>query len=107
MEGAHGEALGLLADEVEDPLPHLPGGLVGEGDGHDAAGVDADYLHQVGDAVGDDARLAAAGPGEDEKGAVDGLDGFTLGGVEAFKEVLCGGHGLIIAMGEGCGRVGG
>ena len=99
MEGAHGEALGLLPHEVEDSLPHLPGGLVGEGDGHYAAGVDADDLHEIGNAVGNYTRLAAAGPGEYEEGTVDGFDGFALGRVESFEEVLCGSHGkLIIAI---------
>ena len=41
---------------------------------------------EVGDAVGDDARLAAAGPGEDQQRPFGVGDGVVLGGVEAFKD---------------------
>ena len=54
------------AGELLDALAHLAGGLVGEGDGEDAIGPHA-AAQQLGDAEGDDARLARAGAGEDEQ----------------------------------------
>ena len=62
-----------------DPLAHLAGRLVGEGHGQDRVGRDP-RAEQVGDPPGDHARLARAGPGEDEEGAVDMGDGLALGG---------------------------
>jgi len=36
----------------------------------------------MGDAVGDDASLAASRSGKDQQRSVDGLDGFALLGIE-------------------------
>ena len=44
-----------------DPAAHLLGRLVGEGDGEDLPGVHAPGAQEVGDPVGDDPGLAAAG----------------------------------------------
>ena len=65
---------------------HLAGGLVGEGDGEDVAGADA-LLQQVGDAARDDARLAAAGAGQDEQRPFDVRDGLALGGGQVGQQV--------------------
>ena len=71
MEGAHGHlAAGLLADQADDAGPQLRGGLVGEGDGEDLPGPDAPDADEVGDAMSEDARLAAARAGQDEDRAV-------------------------------------
>jgi hypothetical protein len=43
---------------------HFSGSLVGECDCHDTVGADAAGLYQVGNAVGNDAGLAAAGSGQ-------------------------------------------
>ena len=42
------------------------------------SGVNAHVFNEVGDAVGDDARLAAARAGQDEHRPVGGFDGFAL-----------------------------
>ena len=78
---------GRLAEEGDDAVAHLAGRLVGEGDGQDAVGVDAALGHQVGDAVGDDARLAAAGPRQDEEGPAFHLHRFPLGRIEGGEDV--------------------
>jgi hypothetical protein len=36
------------------------------------------FLDQVGDALGEDRSLARTGPGDDQHGSVDVLDGFAL-----------------------------
>ena len=64
---------------------HLVGGLVGEGEGDDLPGGDA-LGQQVRDAVRDDARLAAAGAGEDQQRAVDVGDSFALGVGEGVEQ---------------------
>ena len=53
---------------VMDPLHHFAGRLVGEGEEEDAFRRDP-VFEQPGDAVGEGARLARAGPGEHEAGS--------------------------------------
>ena len=91
---AHAEAV-----ERGDPAPeraplsrasgarlHLARRLVGEGDGQDLLGRDALVEHEVGDAVGDDAGLAAARPGEDQDRPVGGEDGLPLLRIEPVED---------------------
>ncbi len=91
VEGAEGEArVGGRAwrwggfcgaqsagNQLADPLLHLAGRLVGERDAQDVARGNAP-LEQIRDAIGDDARLARASPGQDEDRAMEGLDGLPL-----------------------------
>ncbi len=51
---------------------------------------DAALFDEVGDAVGDDARLARACAGEQQHGAVDGLDAFALLRIHVVEKA---GHG--------------
>ena len=60
------ESAGVERQEVGDAVEHLPRGFVGESEEEDVSRVDA-VLEQVGDAVGEGARLARAGAGDDEK----------------------------------------
>ena len=68
VEGAHKGRQRVQAKQHLHPLAHFRGGLVGEGQGGDAVRGDAFFLHQPGDAVGDRAGFARAGPGQDELG---------------------------------------
>ena len=72
-----------LADEGDDPLAQLAGGPVRERDREDLPRPDALHPDQVGDPVGEDAGLAAAGAGQDEERTVGGRDGARLLRVEA------------------------
>jgi hypothetical protein len=76
-----GEQHAPAADQVLDPLAHLPGRLAGEGDGQDGRRLDTP-CDEVGDATGDDAGLAAAGPGDDQQGPLAVLDRLALGVVQ-------------------------
>ena len=68
VERAHLDLAAVVRpDEGDDPLAHLAGGLVRERHGEDPPRRDVLHAHQVGDAVGDDARLARPGPGKDEE----------------------------------------
>ena len=65
---------------------HLLRRLVGERHRKDAGGRDLSAADQVGDARGQHACLAAARPGEDQRGLVRQRDGLALFGIEAGKE---------------------
>ena len=67
---------------------HLLGGLVGERDGEHARRAGARPVRdEVRDAVRDDARLARAGAGEDQHGAVGLQHGLALFGIQAGREI--------------------
>ena len=77
VKGAAPEAKSAIGEEGFHPLQHLPGGFVGESEEEDLGRGDA-MLQQVGHAVGERARLAAARARDDEGGAGRGLDGFEF-----------------------------
>ncbi len=56
---------------------HLFGRLIRKGYGQDAIRWDP-VSNQIGDSKGDDPSFPRAGPGEDEKRALQGVDGFNL-----------------------------
>jgi hypothetical protein len=53
-------------------------------------GVNVPDTEQVRDPVGDHARLAAAGTGEDQQRAVAGQDGVALGRIQVVEQMLKG-----------------
>ena len=87
VERAEHDLVRGLAEVRDDALAHLARRLVRERDGEDAPRRDGRDVDEVGDAVGDHARLAGAGPGEDQQRAVDGRDGLALGCVEVVEDV--------------------
>ena len=68
MKRAAPEPAGIDRQKVGDAVEHLARGFVGEGEQQDVARIDA-VLEQVGDAIGERARLAGAGAGDDEQRA--------------------------------------
>ena len=99
MEGAEpGHALDGFADEHADARLHLARGLVGEGDGEDLGGPGAAGGEDMGDAGGEHARLAGAGTRQHEDGALGGLDGQTLLGVQGLRDNPVGGGPAGAAM---------
>ncbi len=86
VEGRDPHALGRLPDERLDAIPHLSGGLVGEGDREDLARPGVARLDEVGDAPREHARLARSCPGDDEKGLSPIDDGLALRRVEALEQ---------------------
>ena len=93
VERGHPHRVGPAADQRVDPLLHLGGGLVGEGDRHDLAGVHAALGEQPGDAVGQHPRLARAGPGHDEQRRTGVRDRLPLPQVEALQQRRAAGSG--------------
>ena len=63
-----------MSSSLSEAGLHLAGGLVGEGHRQDVVGRDAHLVDQVGDAVGQHARLARAGPGQHQHRAGSGGD---------------------------------
>ena len=71
-----------------EPLAHLAGGLVRERDREDLVRLHALRRQQVRDAVGEDARLAGAGAGDDEERPFGREDGLALGGIQVCEVAL-------------------
>lgn len=67
VEGGHPHGAGPAADDRLDPLAHLGGRLVGEGDRHDLAGLHVAGGEQVGDPLGEHAGLARPRARHDEQ----------------------------------------
>ncbi len=67
VEGRHPHRPGRAADQRLDPLAHLLGGFVGEGDREDLARPGGAGRQQVGDPVGEHAGLAGAGAGQHQQ----------------------------------------
>ncbi len=84
VKGADQHLLGAPADQPLGALAHLGGGLVGERDGGDALGLHPG-LDQPGDLVRDHPRLAGAGAGQYQAGAVHEVHGFLLGEIETGR----------------------
>ena len=90
MERSHPDAACGQVEQLLDPRAHLPGRLVGEGDGQNLVWLGATLLNQPGDPVGKDACLAAARSGEDEEGAVVSGDRCSLRRVKTGQQVNAG-----------------
>ena len=111
MERARLDVTTTLADEADDPLPELGGGLVGERDREDAERRDALDADQIRDAVGEDTRLPGAGTREDQQRSVRRGDGARLLWIEGSQD-LCLAFGASLRedlgigpRGQRCGRV--
>ena len=78
VEGEDPDRAGDSAEHVLEPLAHLAGGLVREGDRQDLLRFHAAGVDQVRDAVGEDARLARARSGDHEQRPLRGEDRLLL-----------------------------
>ena len=77
----------VVPGEGVNPLAHLVGGLVGEGDAQDVAGQDAQLVHQIGEAVGQRPGLSRTRPGNDPDKAFGGGDGLPLGWIQLLEDI--------------------
>ena len=86
VEGAEpGHTLHALADEVADALLHLARRLVGEGHGEDFPAIGAAGRKDMGDAGGEDARLAGAGAGQHQERPIRRQHRVPLLGIETVE----------------------
>src|SRR5438034_8935901 len=76
-----------VGKQLQDPLPHFTGGLVGESNSQNAVRLDA-LMQEIANAPRNDARLAAAGPRQDEEGSFRVCDCLRLGGRQVGEQVL-------------------
>ncbi len=88
VEGGDPEPLRGGTEQLLDAFAHLAGGLVGEGHGQDLFGRDAAGADQIGDAVHEHARLAAARAREDQQRALGDLDRAALLRIQSVEDRL-------------------
>ncbi len=92
VEGHQPHPARAASEQALDPVAHLAGGLVGERDREDLAGLRLVGVDEVREAMRQHPRLAAAGAGEDQERPLAVRDGLALGLVEPLQqllEVLC------------------
>ena len=86
VEGSHADmAAAVVGQHLRDAFAHLLGGLVRKGQGEYVEGRHAPLDH-VGDARGQHAGLARAGPGDDERRGVEIDHGVPLGRIEPLQD---------------------
>ncbi|OPZ77934.1 MAG: hypothetical protein BWY77_01602 [bacterium ADurb.Bin431] len=88
VKGADPHAGEHLRDQLAHAFSHLPRRLVGEGHGEDFARLGQSVGEQPGNAVGEDAGLAAAGAGENEHRSIGFGHRLALGVVEIGRQPL-------------------
>ncbi len=86
VKRAEPHPVGSASDHRLEALLHLARRLVGEGDGQDFAGIGAPARQDMRQPRRQYPRLAGAGAGQHQHGAVDRLDGAALRLVEAGVE---------------------
>ena len=96
MERAEPPALDRPADERAHPRLHLVRGLVGEGDGEDLRRIGAAGRQDVREPRGQHPRLAGAGAGQHQHGAVDRLDRRALRLVQGVDIAARGSRGPLL-----------
>ena len=84
----------LLGQKQLQPLLHLAGRLVGEGDGQDLGWVRTVLTDQMGDPMGEGTGLAATGAGHHQQGAFVVIHRPALGVVEAGQKA----HGWRLSL---------
>ena len=84
MERGNLEAYSLW-NQVFDPLFHLLGGLVGEGESHDLVGIVPLLLDEVSDLVGDNPGLTGARTSQHHDRAIQVFDSLLLCRIEFFS----------------------
>ncbi len=88
VEGEDPDRARRLAEHALEPFAHLPRRLVREGDRKDLVRLHPARADEVSDAIGEDARLAGAGSGDDEKRPFRREDGLPLGLVQVGEVAL-------------------
>jgi hypothetical protein len=105
VEGEDPDPPRRVAEQALEPVAHLVRGAVREGDREDLVRLRADRADQVGDAMGEHARLARARSRDDEQRPLRGEDGLALGGIQVGEERLGRSDGHVSDSSEGaCGR---
>jgi len=85
MKGAQPDARGCRAQDFFHARRHFFGSLVGKGDREDMVRRHMQHANQIGDAVGQHARLAGARTSQHQRRPSRGSHGALLLGVEQFK----------------------
>ena len=88
VERRYPHRAGPVADQIADPFLHLPGGLVGEGDGQDLAGLGATGGEQVGDPAGQHPGLTGTCTGHHQQRSTAMLHCRSLRRVEPLQQFV-------------------
>jgi hypothetical protein len=78
---------GQTGEMRSHPLAHLVGGFIGKRDCQNRGRRHTPCHDDVGNAMRNDPRLAAPGPGQDQKGAFGEAYGFPLLRIETLEEI--------------------
>ena len=76
------------AQQIPHAKLHLVGGFVGEGDGEDLVRADVSILDQMRDAIGNDARFAAACACQDQDRPFSGVWASSCCGLRSFERSI-------------------
>ena len=101
VEGEDPDRASGRAEHPLQALPHLPRGLVREGDRENLIRADLQVLDEVRDPVGENAGLPGTCAGDDEQRAFRVLDGLALGLIESYGVGLRLGDGHSSMLDEG------
>ena len=85
MKGAEPQAFDRPADEVGHPAAHLPGRLVGEGDGQDLPGLGEPAIENVGQAGDQHPGFARTRAGQHQNRPLGGKHSLALGLVQGAE----------------------
>ena len=81
VKGADFDAVGCRADYRNQPLAHIDGSRIGEGEAQDGRGRCLGLLKNVGNPQGNSLGLAGTGTGNNHYRPFDSIDGLFLFGV--------------------------
>ena len=88
VEGGNPHAGGGGANQVDHPVAHFGGGLIGEGDGKDLPRGDAPHAQQVGDAPGEHGGFPGASTRNDEQRGTGMFHGGALLRIQVGYEIV-------------------
>ena len=78
VEGGNPHRAAVGVEQPLNTLAHFLRRLVGEGDRHDLIGIRNALRHEIGDAMGDDARLSRTRSSKNEERTFGALYSFLL-----------------------------
>ena len=98
MKGSYERKLLIYSQCGQKPFPHFTGSLIGECDGQNAFRTSTPR-DETSDAVGDDARLAGAGPGFEQEGGVEVAGDALADGLVGGRPVYAASQDFTVAGG--------
>lgn len=79
VKGSDLDEVAVFADEINKACAHFFGGRLGKSEGENGARVCVRLFEDVGNTGGENLGFASARTSENQHGALDGIDSFSLG----------------------------